>query len=205
MVGGSLNPSARAAGSVSKVMLATATGASAASRPIMFLSESFRRRKYSFTVRIMSSHDDDGNARMICCGVIAVRDGLSRRRVGSQRQCRPNGLSSGFEDGKDLSFDNHIVETDENRFEFSRRRCRDRDFHLHRFDEYDVIAIADASPDLDRERADAPGDLGHNLDVWHSVLRDSLRAYGDRNTRKYRNARKSKGGRPRLVAADCLR
>src|SRR6266852_7772917 len=196
MVGGSLNPSARAAGNVSKVILATATGASAASRPIMFLSESFRRRKYSFTVRIMSSHDFDGNARMICCGVIAVRDGLSRRCIGSQRQCRPDGRSSGFEDGKDLSFGNHIIEADKNRFEFSRRRGGNRDLHLHRFDEYDVIAIADASPDLDRKRADAPGDLGHNLDVWHSVLRGSLRAYGDRNTRKYRNARKWKGGRP---------
>src|SRR6266850_5069197 len=87
MVGGSLNPSARAAGNVSKVMLATATGASAANRPIMFLSESFRLRKYSFTVRIMSSHDFDGNARMICCGVIAVRDGLSQNEIGKISCC----------------------------------------------------------------------------------------------------------------------
>src|SRR5882757_9015066 len=103
------------------------------------------------------------------------------RRLGEA--CRPDGLSSGFEDGEHLTLSHDVVETDENRFEFPGRRCRDRDFHLHRFDEYDVIAVADASPDLDRKRADAPGDLGHNLDVWHSVLRDSLRAYGDRNTR----------------------
>src|SRR6266571_3919163 len=116
-------------------------------------------------------------------------------------ECRPNGLSSGFEDGEHLPLSHDVVETNENRFEFPGRRGGNRDFHLHRFDEYDVIAVADASPDLDRKRADAPGDLGHNLDVWHSVLRDSLRAYGDRNTRKYRNARKSKGGRPRLSVA----
>ena len=39
----------------------------------------------------------------------------------------------------------------------------DRDFHLHGFDEGDVVAIADAGADFDGKRADAPGDLGDDL------------------------------------------
>src|SRR6266478_9792815 len=81
------------------------------------------------------------------------------------------GLSSGFEDGEHLTLSDDVVEADENRFEFPRCRGGNRGLHLHRFDEYDVVPIADASPDPYRKRADTPGDLGHNLDVWHSVLR----------------------------------
>ena len=68
-------------------------------------------------------------------------------------------------------------------------------------EEGDVVAIADRRPDFDRKRADAAGDLGHNPDLGHSVLRDSRRAH------RGANARIVKGGRPRLfvVAADCLR
>jgi hypothetical protein len=117
------------------------------------------------------------------------------------RQVVTQAHRSGFDDDEHLAFGNHVVETDEYRFELARGRRRDRDFHFHGFDECDVVAIADAAPDCNGKRADAPGNLGHNLDVWHSVLRDSRRAHRDRNTRI------QKGGRPRLavVAADCLR
>src|SRR6266550_4037170 len=167
MVGGSLTSSARAAGSDSKAMPASATGASAISRRIMFLSESFRCTKYRVTGRIMSSPDGDSNAPAIFRVVLAVRDRLPR-----SCSCRIS-ISSGFEDGEDLSFGDNVVETDKNQFKLSCRRGRDRDFHLHRFDERNVVAVADASPDLDWKRAHAPGDLGHYLDVRHFVLRDS--------------------------------
>jgi hypothetical protein len=105
---------------------------------------------------IMSSPEGDGNVR--------------RQR-------------SGFEDDEDLAFGDHVVETDQYRFELARGRRSDRDFHFHGFDECNVVAIADAAADLNGKRADAPGHLGHNLDVWHSALRHSRRAHRDRNTR----------------------
>jgi hypothetical protein len=42
------------------------------------------------------------------------------------------------------------------------------DFHLHGFDEGDVVAIPDLAAHFHRKRADAPRHLGHDLDLWHS-------------------------------------
>src|SRR6202165_228064 len=119
---------------------------------------------------------------------------------GTLRSCAGT-MRSGLDDRQHLAFGNHVVEADEYRFELARGRRSDRNFHLHGFDECNFVAIADAAADFNGKRADTPGHLGHNLDVWHSVLRDSRRAHRDRNTRII------KGGRPPLtvVAADCLR
>jgi len=59
--------------------------------------------------------------------------------------------------------------------------CQSRvNFHLHGFDESDVIAIADLRAGLQGKPADAPGDFGDHSDIWHT-------------------------NRLLVVAADCLR
>jgi hypothetical protein len=78
-------------------------------------------------------------------------------------------LSSCLEDGENLSFCDHIVDAHENGFEFARGGRGDRDLHFHGFDEGNVVAIADATAGFNGKRANAPGDFGHNLDVWHSA------------------------------------
>jgi len=98
-----------------------------------------------------------------------------------------------LEDGEHLSFCNHVVEADENGFEFARGRRSDRDFHLHGFDKGNVVAIADVSADFNRKRANAPRHFGHNLDFWHSALP------GNRLTDNCPRERLF------VVAADCLR
>ncbi|MCS3448785.1 hypothetical protein M2222_002394 [Bradyrhizobium elkanii] len=110
------------------------------------------------------------------------------------RLSRPDGKDgiSGLDDRDRLAFGNDIVDLDQNRLDFACCRRRDRYFHLHRFDERNLVAIADAAAGLDRKRANAPGNFGHNLDLWHSTLR-------------YRLAEISSGERLFVVAADCLR
>src|SRR5258708_27384290 len=83
----------------------------------------------------------------------------------------PAYSESGLDDGEDLSFGNHVVKVDQDGFELARGGRSHRNFHLHRFDECNVFAIADAAADFDGKRADAAGPLGPDLDVRHSVLR----------------------------------
>src|SRR5205814_10636255 len=78
---------------------------------------------------------------------------------------------SGFHDRQYLSFRNNVVDVDEDGFEPARGGRSNRDFHFHRFDEYDVLAVANAAADLNRQRADPSGHFGYDLDLWHSVLR----------------------------------
>src|SRR4051794_3866012 len=73
-----------------------------------------------------------------------------------------------------LSFGDDIVDLHEQRFELSRGGRGDRDFHLHRFDKSDIVAVTYACARFNRQRADASRHLGDNLDLWHSVLRDRL-------------------------------
>jgi len=68
-------------------------------------------------------------------------------------------------------FGNNVVDVDEDGFEPARGGRSNRDFHFHRFDEYDVLAVANAAADLNRQRADPSGHFGYDLDLWHSVLR----------------------------------
>jgi hypothetical protein len=126
---------------------------------------------------IMSSPEGDGNVRAI----FAVFRTDSRGTVSNESLCRRR-QRSGFEDDEDLAFGNHVVEADQYRFELARGRRSDRNFHFHGFDECNVVAIADAVTDFNGKRADAPGHLGHNLDVWHSAPRHSRPAHRDRNT-----------------------
>src|SRR6266849_8800592 len=106
-------------------------------------------------------------------GVVRAIGQIVAETVSDKSLCR-RPQRSGLDDGEDLSFGNHVVEADQYGFELARGRRSHRNFHLHRFDECNVVAIADAAADFDGKRADAPGHLGHDLDVWHSVLRDGL-------------------------------
>lgn len=78
---------------------------------------------------------------------------------------------SDLENGEDLSLGNHVIEIDENGFDFPAGRRRHRDFHFHGLDKGNIVAFADAGPGLDGKRADAAGNLGDNLDLAHPALR----------------------------------
>ena len=82
-----------------------------------------------------------------------------------------NEARSGLDDRERLAFGDDVVDLDQDRFQLAGRGRSHRDFHLHGFDERDVVAIADAGAGFDRKRANAPGDFGHDLDIWHSILR----------------------------------
>src|SRR5712675_1338422 len=60
-----------------------------------------------------------------------------------------------LEHGENLAFSNNVVNADENELELARRGRGDGNFHLHGFDEGDVVAVADAAADFNRKRADA--------------------------------------------------
>jgi hypothetical protein len=111
-----------------------------------------------------------GNSRNLSDDLLCGKSCLKQREVVLET------TRSGLENGENLSFGNDVIEFDKNRFKFACGRRSDRDFHLHGFDECNVVAVADAAPDFYGKRADAPRHLGHNLDVWHSVLRDSRHA-----------------------------
>src|SRR5215203_7530187 len=72
-----------------------------------------------------------------------------------------------FDDCNDLSFSDDVVELDQDSLDSSCRRGRDRNFHLHGFDESNLVAVADIATGCDRKRAHATGDFGNDLDVWH--------------------------------------
>src|ERR1700742_793616 len=80
---------------------------------------------------------------------------------------------SGLDNGENLSLRDHVVQFDVERFEFAGSGRRNRDFHLHGFDKCDVVAVADAPANVNRQRANAPRHLSHDLDFWHSTLRHS--------------------------------
>src|SRR5204862_1179146 len=147
----------------SSEMLVKTTGASARSGWLMFLSELF---KVFFVSGIMSSLVRAGNVRRVWRMVArAAGQNVAEGRQGLQR--------SGFHDRQHLSFGNNIVDVDEDGFEPAGGGRSDRDFHFHRFDEYDVLAVTNAAADLNRQRADASGHFGYDLDLWHFVLRGS--------------------------------
>jgi hypothetical protein len=80
----------------------------------------------------------------------------------------------GFDDRNRLSFGNEFVESDQYCLDFSGCcRCH-RNFHLHGFDECNLVAIADAGTGLSSERAYAARNVGDNLDIWHPTLRDRV-------------------------------
>ena len=81
-------------------------------------------------------------------------------------------VASGFKNSEGLSFCDDVVDLDQNGFELAGGGRGDRNFHLHGFDESDVVAFANAGAGLGGDRADAPGNLGQNPDFGHSVLRD---------------------------------
>jgi hypothetical protein len=95
-------------------------------------------------------------------------------RFAAQSLCAQLARRSRLKDGENLSLGHHIVEADKDRLHLARGWRRHRDFHLHGFDEGDVIAIADASPDFDGKRAHAPRHLGHDLDIRHSIPPNGL-------------------------------
>jgi hypothetical protein len=123
-------------------------------------------RKIIFVGGIMSSPDGDGNVRAI---FVKQRAGQIVAGSVSDKSHVADVSTSRLEDGEHLSLCNHIVNAHEDGFEFARGGRGDRDLHLHRFDEGNVVAIGDASAGFNGKRANAPGDFGHNPDLWHSI------------------------------------
>jgi hypothetical protein len=72
-----------------------------------------------------------------------------------------------FDDRNDLSFGDDVIEFDKDRLDSSGRRRRDWNFHLHGFDESNLVTIADSAAGCDRKRAHAAGDFSDDLDIWH--------------------------------------
>ncbi|MCS3725425.1 hypothetical protein FHR88_000450 [Bradyrhizobium betae] len=68
-----------------------------------------------------------------------------------------------------LSFGNDVVELDEKRCDRAARGRRHRDLHLHRFDDYNFIAIRNSSSNLHESCADATRDLRDDLNFWHAI------------------------------------
>src|SRR5436305_4463435 len=58
-------------------------------------------------------------------------------------------IKSGLDDGYRLSLGDYVVDLDEQRFKFSRSRGGDGNFHLHRLNEGDIVAVTDACSGLD--------------------------------------------------------
>src|ERR1700709_380791 len=80
----------------------------------------------------------------------------------------------GIDDRDDLSFGDDVVEFDQYCLDFPCCRRGNRDFHLHGFDEGNLVAVTDAGAVLHRKRADAACHFGDDLDLWHSNLPDRL-------------------------------
>jgi hypothetical protein len=83
----------------------------------------------------------------------------------SRKSCSAN--ESRFENCDRLSLRHNIVDVDEDRFDLSCGGRGDWNFHLHGFDQYDIVSVADASAGTCSDRADASGNLGRDLDVSH--------------------------------------
>ena len=140
MVGGSLTSSASAGANAMSEMPANATGAKFdqptvhVSSQIVSLDETFFdwddviaalrwQRPARFTSAIMP---------VATGGQIVAHQKYERE-------------SLGFDDRDDLSFSDHVVEFDQNCLDFP-GNCRSyRDFHLHRFDERNLVAVTDAA------------------------------------------------------------
>jgi hypothetical protein len=74
-----------------------------------------------------------------------------------------------LDDRDDLALGDDVVNAYEQSLYFSRCRRRNRNFHLHRFDECDLIAIADVSTGCNGKCAHAAGDFSDDLDIWHAI------------------------------------
>ena len=98
----------------------------------------------------------------------AARRNRSAGLLTRQPAERVGNRGSGRDDRDDLAFGDDIVDRDQDGFQCSCRGRSDRNFHLHRFDEGDVLAVADFSAKLERKGADAPGNFCNDLDIWHA-------------------------------------
>jgi hypothetical protein len=112
--------------------------------------------------QVVGTTRDAGGAGFIAC------------RFAAQSRCAQLGECSRLKDGENLSFGDHVIELDEDRFQLAGGRRSDRDFHLHGFDEGDIVAVADACSDFHGKRTHPSGYLGDNLDVWHSIPPNGL-------------------------------
>jgi hypothetical protein len=133
-------------------------------------------RKIHVLASIMSSAACDGNVS--CANVntnIRVRQIVAALIASKSKQVH-DAIRLSFDDCDDLSFGDDVIEADEDSLDSSCRRRRDRNFHLHGFDERNLVAVADIATGCDWKCAHATGDFGDNLDVWH------FRSPGDRLT-----------------------
>src|SRR5215218_3914743 len=100
---------------------------------------------------------------------------------------------SGFDNRDDLAFSDDVVELDQNCLDFPGNcRCY-RDFHFHRFDESNLVAVTYIGTGFGGQRAYAPGNFGHNLDFWHATPPGPCDVTISSRERLF------------VVAADCLR
>jgi hypothetical protein len=105
---------------------------------------------------------DKGGAGFIAC------------RFAAQTGCAQLARRSRLKDGENLSLGHDVIELDQDRFQLAGGRRSHRDFHLHGFDEGDIVAVADARSGFNGKRAHPPGYLGHNLDFRHSIPPNGL-------------------------------
>src|SRR5207249_3327989 len=67
----------------------------------------------------------------------------------------------------DLTFGQHVVDLDQDALDLARRGGGHRDFHLHRLDHDDIVAIADAGADAAHDRTHPTGNFGLDLHFSH--------------------------------------
>jgi hypothetical protein len=75
-----------------------------------------------------------------------------------------------LDDRNGLALGNNVVDADQYRFDGACGGRDDRYFHLHGFDEHNLVAIADARAGFEGKRANASGNFGDDLDLWHPTL-----------------------------------
>jgi hypothetical protein len=88
----------------------------------------------------------------------------------ADRLSRNPGIMQSVRDDRDrLSFGNDIVELDEKRCDRAARGRGHGYLHLHRFDDYNFIAIRNGSSNLHGRCADASRNFSDDLYFWHAI------------------------------------
>src|SRR5258706_327449 len=97
----------------------------------------------------MSSQNGDGNVRAICLRRAMVRrpGQIVAETVSDKSLCRHRPYLR-LDDGHHLSFGNYVVEANQDGFELARCGRSHRNFHLHRFDEGNVIQVVSRAFDV---------------------------------------------------------
>jgi hypothetical protein len=88
----------------------------------------------------------------------------------ADRLSRNPGIMQSVRDDRDrLSLGNDVVDLDEKRRDRAARGRGHGYLHLHRFDDYNLIAIRDGSSNLHGRCADASRNFSDDLYFWHAI------------------------------------